>query len=85
MAAREGRGVVPGQIAFIQDFDNTSKASLFKNVREAKVRVLPGSTARMAEGTDCKSGSWHRTILMRRGVPLTSSSARPHSPARLRE
>ncbi len=47
------RGVVADQIAFIQDFDDdTSKASLFKNVREGKVRVLLGSTAKMGEGTN---------------------------------
>jgi TolA-binding protein len=47
------RGVVSDQIAFIQEFDDdTSKASLFKNVREGKVRVLLGSTAKMGEGTN---------------------------------
>jgi hypothetical protein len=47
------RGVVSDQIAFIQDFDDdTAKASLFKNVREGKVRVLLGSTAKMGEGTN---------------------------------
>ncbi len=47
------RGVVSDQIAFIQDFDDdTSKASLFKAVREGKVRVLLGSTAKMGEGTN---------------------------------
>ena len=48
-----GRGVVSEQIAFMQDFDDdTSKASLFKAVREGKVRVLLGSTAKMGEGTN---------------------------------
>ena len=47
------RGVVSDQIAFIQDFDDdTAKASLFKAVREGKVRVLLGSTAKMGEGTN---------------------------------
>ena len=37
----------------MQDFDDdTSKASLFKAVREGKVRVLLGSTAKMGEGTN---------------------------------
>jgi len=45
---------IPGnEIAFIQECDDdTAKASLFKNVREGKVRVLLGSTAKMGEGTN---------------------------------
>ncbi len=47
------RGIPADEIAFIQDFDDdTSKASLFKAVREGKVRVLLGSTAKMGEGTN---------------------------------
>ncbi len=47
------RGIPSDQIAFIQDCnDDTAKASLFKNVREGKVRVLFGSTAKMGEGTN---------------------------------
>jgi len=47
------RGIPEANIAFIQDFDeDTSKAALFKNVREGKVRVLLGSTPKMGEGTN---------------------------------
>jgi N12 class adenine-specific DNA methylase len=47
------RGIPSDEIAFIQDCnDDISKASLFKNVREGKVRVLLGSTAKMGEGTN---------------------------------
>ncbi len=47
------RGIPNEEIAFIQDCtDDTAKASLFKNVREGKVRVLFGSTAKMGEGTN---------------------------------
>ncbi len=47
------RGIPADEIAFIQDFDDdTSKASLFKAVRDGKVRVLLGSTAKMGEGTN---------------------------------
>ncbi len=47
------RGVPSADIAFIQDFDeDAAKASLFKNVREGKVRILLGSTPKMGEGTN---------------------------------
>ncbi len=47
------KGIPSDDIAFIQDCDDdTAKASLFKNVREGKVRVLLGSTAKMGEGTN---------------------------------
>ncbi len=47
------RGIPSDDIAFIQDFDDdAAKASLFKNVREGKVRVLLGSTPKMGEGTN---------------------------------
>ena len=47
------RGVPAGEIAFIQDYDeDAAKASLFKNVREGKVRILIGSTPKMGEGTN---------------------------------
>ena len=47
------RGIPSDEIAFIHDCDDdTSKASLFKNVREGKVCVLLGSTAKMGEGTN---------------------------------
>ncbi len=48
-----GKGIPANEIAFIQDYDNdTAKASLFKAVREGKVRVLLGSTQKMGEGTN---------------------------------
>ena len=41
------------EVAFEQDYDDdNSKASLCKAVREGKVRVLLGSTAKMGEGTN---------------------------------
>jgi N12 class adenine-specific DNA methylase/adenine-specific DNA methylase len=47
------RGVPSAEIAFIQDFDeDAAKASLFKSVREGKVRILLGSTPKMGEGTN---------------------------------
>jgi hypothetical protein len=47
------RGIPAAEMAFIQDCnDDTAKASLFKAVREGKVRVLMGSTAKMGEGTN---------------------------------
>jgi hypothetical protein len=47
------RGVPSGEIAFIQDHDeDAAKASLFKNVREGRVRILLGSTPKMGEGTN---------------------------------
>ena len=47
------RGIPAGEIAFIQDHDNdAAKATLFKAVREGKVRVLLGSTPKMGEGTN---------------------------------
>jgi hypothetical protein len=43
------RGVASAEIAFIQDFDeDAAKSSLFKSVREGKVRILLGSTPKMA-------------------------------------
>ena len=47
------RGVPREEIAFIQDYDDdTAKSTLFKAVREGKVRVLLGSTPKMGEGTN---------------------------------
>jgi len=47
------RGIPNEEIEFIQDCnDDTAKASLFKNVREGKVRILLGSTPKMGEGTN---------------------------------
>jgi hypothetical protein len=47
------RGVPSAEIAFIQDYDeDAAKASLFKAVREGKVRILLGSTPKMGEGTN---------------------------------
>ncbi len=46
-------GIPAGEIAFMQDAsDDASKASLFHSVREGRVRVLLGSTAKMGEGTN---------------------------------
>ncbi|MGV3532011.1 MAG: DEAD/DEAH box helicase family protein [Chthoniobacteraceae bacterium] len=46
-------GVPSAEIAFIQDYDeDAAKASLFKNVREGRVRILLGSTPKMGEGTN---------------------------------
>ena len=47
------RGIPSSDIAFIQDYDeDAAKASLFKSVREGKVRILLGSTPKMGEGTN---------------------------------
>jgi hypothetical protein len=46
-------GVPASELAFIQDYDDdAAKVTLFKAVREGKVRVLLGSTAKMGEGTN---------------------------------
>jgi TolA-binding protein len=50
------RGIPAEQIAFAQDAtDDASKAMLFKSVREGRVRVLLGSTAKMGEGTNVQT------------------------------
>jgi N12 class adenine-specific DNA methylase len=50
------RGIPADQIAFAQDAtDDASKAMLFKSVREGRVRVLLGSTAKMGEGTNVQT------------------------------
>jgi N12 class adenine-specific DNA methylase len=50
------RGIPADQIAFAQDaVDDASKAMLFKSVREGRVRVLLGSTAKMGEGTNVQT------------------------------
>ena len=50
------RGIPPEEIAFAQEFsDDASKASLFKSVREGKIRILLGSTAKMGEGTNVQT------------------------------
>ena len=47
------RGIPSSEVAFIQDYDeDAAKASLFKSVREGKVRILLGSTPKMGEGTN---------------------------------
>jgi hypothetical protein len=47
------RGVPSTEIAFIQDHDeDAAKTTLFKAVREGKVRILLGSTPKMGEGTN---------------------------------
>jgi N12 class adenine-specific DNA methylase len=50
------RGIPADQIAFVQGFnDDASKAMLFKSVREGRVRILLGSTAKMGEGTNVQT------------------------------
>jgi hypothetical protein len=50
------RGIPAGEIAFMQDaIDDASKATLFRSVREGKVRVLLGSTLKMGEGTNVQT------------------------------
>jgi N12 class adenine-specific DNA methylase len=47
------RSVPLDEIAFIQDFDSdAAKAALFRDVREGRVRILFGSTAKMGSGTN---------------------------------
>jgi len=47
------RGVPPDEIAFIQNFDSdAAKAALFRDVRNGRVRILFGSTAKMGSGTN---------------------------------
>ncbi len=50
------RGIPASEIAFMQDAnDDASKATLFRSVREGKVRVLLGSTTKMGEGTNVQT------------------------------
>jgi N12 class adenine-specific DNA methylase len=50
------RGIPAGEIAFMQDAnDDASKATLFRSVREGKIRVLLGSTTKMGEGTNVQT------------------------------
>jgi N12 class adenine-specific DNA methylase len=50
------RGIPATEIAFMQDAnDDASKATLFKSVREGKIRVLLGSTLKMGEGTNVQT------------------------------
>ena len=50
------RGMPEREIAFIHDADSDAqKASLFKAVRDGKVRVLLGSTAKMGVGTNVQT------------------------------
>ncbi len=47
------RGIPRELIAFIQNHESdAAKATLFKAVREGKVRILLGSTPKMGEGTN---------------------------------
>ena len=47
------RGIPADEIAFIQDFDSdAAKAALFRDVRNGRVRILFGSTAKMGSGTN---------------------------------
>ena len=50
------RGIPAPEIAFMQDAnDDASKATLFRSVREGKIRVLLGSTLKMGEGTNVQT------------------------------
>jgi N12 class adenine-specific DNA methylase len=50
------RGIPATEIAFMQDAnDDASKATLFRSVREGKIRVLLGSTLKMGEGTNVQT------------------------------
>lgn len=50
------RGIPKEQIAFIHEADNDmKKGTLFKKVREGKVRVLIGSTSKMGVGTNAQT------------------------------
>ena len=47
------RGIPADEIAFIQDFgSDAAKAALFRDVRNGRVRILFGSTAKMGSGTN---------------------------------
>jgi hypothetical protein len=49
-------GIPEDQIAFVQDYnDDASKAMLFKSVREGRIRILFGSTAKMGERTNVQT------------------------------
>jgi hypothetical protein len=49
-------GIPANEIAFIHDADtDTQKATLFKAVREGRIRVLFGSTAKMGIGTNVQT------------------------------
>lgn len=52
----EGMGIPSHEIAFIHDFEtDAGKDKLFKAVREGKVRILLGSTAKMGVGTNVQT------------------------------
>jgi len=49
-------GVPSEEIAFIQEFESDeAKAALFRDVRQGRVRILLGSTAKMGSGTNLQS------------------------------
>jgi hypothetical protein len=51
-----GAGIPEKEIAFVHDAEtDTQKAALFKAVREGRVRVLLGSTAKMGVGTNVQT------------------------------
>jgi len=51
-----GAGIPEGEIAFIHDAESDAqKATLFKAVRQGRVRVLLGSTAKMGVGTNVQT------------------------------
>ena len=48
-------GIPPEEIAFIHDAKtDVQKEAMFQNVREGKIRVIMGSTAKMGAGTNCQ-------------------------------
>lgn len=50
------RGIPEAEMAFIQDFDSdAAKAALFHDVRQGRVRILFGSTAKMGSGTNVQA------------------------------
>jgi hypothetical protein len=78
-----GAGIPEKEIAFIHDAEtDVQKATLFKAVREGRVRVLLGSTAKMGVGTNVQTRLTALHHLDAPGVPATSSSARGASCAR---
>jgi hypothetical protein len=50
------RGIPETEMAFIQDYDSdAAKAALFQDVRQGRVRILFGSTAKMGSGTNVQA------------------------------
>jgi hypothetical protein len=50
------QGIPEAEMAFIQDYDSdAAKAALFQDVRQGRVRILFGSTAKMGSGTNVQA------------------------------